>query len=90
MLVAARLCPSIVAEIGEPAVHSSWKRSLEVLCGYHHFSKASQRYIAALKILDEKIKSEKQGSNSSSMAESRQYTSSVRFSIQMEKYGKMD
>lgn len=74
MLVAARLCPSIVAQIGEPAVHLSWKRSLDVLCGYHHFSKASQRCIAALKILDEEIKSEKQGSNSSPMAEGHQCT----------------
>lgn len=69
VLIAARLCPSVIAVIGEPAVDLSWKRALDVLYGYHHFSEASQRCIAVLKILDKEIQSEKPELNSSAMAE---------------------
>lgn len=55
VLVAARLRFSIVAEITEPGISSSWDHALDILKRYQHYSISAQKCVAALEILRDKV-----------------------------------
>ncbi|KAL5051329.1 hypothetical protein BDW71DRAFT_214261 [Aspergillus fruticulosus] len=58
VLIASRLCPSILAEITETAITRSWNCALEVLRKYQSYSTSARRCVAALEILYEQAVSD--------------------------------
>lgn len=51
VLIAARLSPSILAEIPEAAILDSWRKAIEVLEGYGVFGPSIRRLVTTLRLL---------------------------------------
>lgn len=60
VLIAGRLCSTIVAEITEASITRSWDCALEILRKYQSYSTSARRCVAALEILYEQVVSEGQ------------------------------
>ncbi|KAJ5666576.1 hypothetical protein N7462_010985 [Penicillium macrosclerotiorum] len=58
VLIAGRLCPTILAEITGDSITHSWHCALEILRNYQNYSSSARRCIAALEILYEQVVSE--------------------------------
>ncbi|KAL4757724.1 transcription factor domain-containing protein [Aspergillus foveolatus] len=58
VLVASRLCPSVIEEVTEAAITRSWNCALEILRKYQSYSTSARRCVAALEILYERAISE--------------------------------
>lgn len=58
VLIAGRLCPSIVEEVTDSAISRSWVCALETLRKYQSYSSSARRCVAALEILYERVVSE--------------------------------
>ncbi|KAL4814443.1 fungal-specific transcription factor domain-containing protein [Aspergillus spinulosporus] len=58
VLVASRLCPSVLEEVTEAAITRSWNCALEILRKYQSYSTSARRCVAALEILYERAISE--------------------------------
>ncbi|PWY68401.1 putative C6 transcription factor [Aspergillus heteromorphus CBS 117.55] len=58
VLIAGRLCPTILEEVTEAKMTQSWNCALEVLRKYHSYSTSARRCVAALEILYERVASE--------------------------------
>ncbi|KAL5001359.1 fungal-specific transcription factor domain-containing protein [Aspergillus recurvatus] len=58
VLIASRLCPSVLAEVTEAAITRSWNCALEVLRKYQRYSTSARRCVAALEILYERAVSD--------------------------------
>ncbi|KAL4920044.1 fungal-specific transcription factor domain-containing protein [Aspergillus aurantiobrunneus] len=54
VIVASRLCPTILEEISESALTRSWNCALEILRKYQSYSTSARRCVAALEILYER------------------------------------
>lgn len=58
VLVASRLCSTILAEVTESSIAESWNYALEVLRKYQNYSTSARRCVAALEILYGQVASE--------------------------------
>jgi hypothetical protein len=58
VLIAGYLCPTVLDEVTEMAITSSWNCALEILRKYQSYSTSARRCIAALEILYERVVSE--------------------------------
>ncbi|OJJ59166.1 hypothetical protein ASPSYDRAFT_89880 [Aspergillus sydowii CBS 593.65] len=54
IIIASRLCPSILEEVTEDALTRSWDCALEILRKYQSYSTSARRCVAALEILYER------------------------------------
>ncbi|KAJ5160993.1 hypothetical protein N7492_006385 [Penicillium capsulatum] len=60
VLVAGRLCPSVLTEVTPASLTQSWENALGILRKYQSYSKSARRCVAALEILYEQVASETQ------------------------------
>ncbi|KAK1138868.1 hypothetical protein N8T08_001739 [Aspergillus melleus] len=58
VLIAGRLCPSVVEEITDVAISRSWNYALGILRKYQSYSTSARRCVAALEILYQSVASE--------------------------------
>lgn len=58
VLIASRLCPSVLEEVTDPAISRSWHCALQILRKYQSCSTSARRCVAALEILYERVVSE--------------------------------
>ncbi|KAJ5779911.1 hypothetical protein N7457_005071 [Penicillium paradoxum] len=58
VLIAGRLCSTILAEVTESSLTQSWNHALEILRKYQTYSTSARRCVAALEILYEQVASE--------------------------------
>lgn len=58
VLIAGRLCSTILAEVTESSIVQSWNYALEVLRKYQSYSTSARRCVAALEILYQQVASE--------------------------------
>ena len=55
VLVAARLHPSITAEVSEEAITQSWRNALDILHSYESYGPSARQIVATLEILFDKV-----------------------------------
>ncbi|KAL3463887.1 fungal-specific transcription factor domain-containing protein [Aspergillus heterothallicus] len=58
VLIASYLCPTILEEVTEASITTSWETALEILRKYQSYSSSARRCVAALEILYERVVSE--------------------------------
>lgn len=55
VLVAAKLAPSIVSDLGEASLARSWQQATNILQAYSPFSDSIPKLVAALQVLDDEV-----------------------------------
>lgn len=55
VLIAAKLAPTIVWELGEASLTRSWQQATDILQAYKPFSDSIPKLVAALQVLDDEV-----------------------------------
>lgn len=72
MLIAAKICPSVLAEISEEAVDQSWVSAMFLLDQYKEFHPAVAQVLAAAKLLHGALSKHHQHGQGSDLDQTRQ------------------